>query len=1066
MATDPNQQNVRISEIDSSIPKWASEDTAEKILNAIKNGDSSLFKAATSQVNMTGNMTLLLGKLVALMGGDKTAAKNFNDTVKKMQAEQASLRRELANLDSGIKTVADNTNPSNIPPDPEKKKSNKLSEAQLNQIKSLTIFERIKSRMDLQGLKTEKEQLRALHGLIDGIDLTNAQLKENMPEIIKKLGLSSNVVEGNDPLGGLMAFVGKGNLLKNAMDTAVGLYSASQVPFEMIMQQVKDRFEITTELRQSGLLEDLSATFVDTTKAFSDNNMTIQEATQFVREFSNAVGVMGTNSALQFVNKMAYSTDMMDRFGLNFSQVAKISGTYLDTLERTGMLEQISASERDRGMKSFMEAVEGVSMTLKTSLEESARMIKEYLSRDDVAAMLMTNMDNLSQEVVANIGAMSKMGPMGEIIAKGAIDPARFALTQEYQALNNPALSGIRSIVDQMMLELRSGRGSDELIAQYGQQMSEILKNDPLVGQLVAMDDSVAKIVAGVGQLAQTSQDATNNILIPSVDQAERRRQDMERLRSKTVEATLASVIKTLDNSRALEGILNDQTKIIETQIEAIDTLSRNAADFMATLVSAGAAANVMLNQTIADFAKGVADLFPEHHMTGQYQELSETATTYEEQQRIAADEIGSRLPENRRAEIDQKIDDTSYGTLLRPEYFEIGKADERIEALKKLKDEMQTEAEKAYIDTVIATEQMKMAQKTISQYATDIESTFGDFRDESFQDLTEAAQGKPYDPMSGAEFYEQDQAKAILRESAPDVIKSRLGEVITVVNDMEGVSDEVKNTLLKQEAVNSMRATYISPEEMTSIIEEMFTDTELTSKLGDAADEFKSVLLSDLPDISDLGVLTDKLKSDQEFIKLTGNNTDKILSAIDEKIATNPNMSPDSLLALMRLDPSFTQMTDGNADAIITAIENKLTPSEIVVNPTPVTVEPPVVNVEPPTETITVDMPVDPSLMTALQLERTELANDSISSEIYGKIEESLGDSTDNQFGVTEFNDFVKELQDDRNLTKNQMLDILTKIEETISKNRPQVEEISGSTDVSRLVGSLGLLINELKGN
>jgi len=45
-------------------------------------------------------------------------------------------------------------------------------------------------------------------------------------------------------------------------------------------------------------------------------------------------------------------------------------------------------------------------------------------------------------------------------------------------------------------------------------------------------------------------------------------------------------------------------------------------------------------------------------------------------------------------------------------------------------------------------------------------------------------------------------------------------------------------------------------------------------------------------------------------------------------------------------------------------------------------------------------------------------------------------------------------------------MLDILTKIEETISKNRPQVEEISGSTDVSRLVGSLGLLINELKGN
>ena len=623
MATDPNQQSVYLSGIDSSIPAWASEQTSSNILKAITSGDNKLYGQSVNQTNATNNMVQMLTRLVGIMSGNvsKNSTSDYLKSVKQMQKDMADIKSELQTLNKNIKNGVPNSN------------NNNNNNGPRDVVKILSDIQNVdrESKKEISNdFKKLNRTLSAEAGYLKrylkenyDISLSVQEIKTNMSEIKSKMDISDLKPSGGDPLsalGGLGDLFGKSNpyiaAAKTALDSAVKLYSASQIPFEMIMQQVKDRFEITTELRQSGMLEDLGATFVDTTKAFSDNNMTLKEATQFVREFSNAVGVMGTNSALEFVNKMAYSTNMMDRFGLNFSQVAKISGTYLDTLERTGLLEQISASDRDRGMKSFMNAVEDVSMTLKTSLEESAKMIKEYLSRDDVAAMLMTNMDNLSQEVVANIGAMSKMGPMGEIIAKGAIDPTRFALTQEYQSLNNPALSGIRSIVEQMMLDLRSGRGSDELISQYGQQMSDILKNDPVVRQLVAMDASAAKIVAGVDQLAQTSKDATNNILIPSVDQAERRRQDMERLRAKTVEATLASVIKTLDNSRALEGILNDQTKIIQTQIEAIDTLSRNAADFMADIVWASAKANVLLNQTIADFANGVAGLFPTSYAT------------------------------------------------------------------------------------------------------------------------------------------------------------------------------------------------------------------------------------------------------------------------------------------------------------------------------------------------------------------------------------------------------------------------------------------------------------------
>ncbi len=889
MATDPTQQNVFITGTD--LPDWASEATQNGILNAIKASDSN-------NVKLTSNMNTLMGNLISIMAGDRNAAKSYRESIRKSQEESSEIRKQLSELNTTIKEVSDNTEQANNEDRARDKKDDERVNRQISQIKQLGLFDKLKFRADMAMAKSQKEQFRVMNNYLGDISLSSKELKDKFPEVLEKLGAPSSIAQGpgNDAFGGILALTGKTNVFKNLMEGAVAAYSASQVPFEMMMQQVKDRFEITTELRQSGLLEDLGASFVDTTKAFSDNKMTIVEATQFVREFSKAVGVTGASAALEFVNKMAYSTDMMDRFGISFSQVAKISGTYLDTLERTGLLEQISATERDRGMQSFMSAVEGVSMTLKTSLEESAKMISEYLSRDDISAMLMTNSMNLSQEVITQIGAMAKMGPLGEIVAKGAIDPNRFMLTQEFQALNNPALAGVRGIVEQMMSDLRSGRGTDELIAQYGKQMSEIISNDPLVAQLVAMDSDVASIVAGVGRLAQTSQDAIKEISVPEVDKAEQRRQDAERRRAAAIEGLYANTLKTLDNSRELERILKAQTGIIEGQISIIDTLSQNATDMLATILSYSAKANEALMGTINVFAQGVADLFPEHHMAGQARNIEETTAAYQERKRVEREDIisgrdgGPGIEAARVQEITQMVEDTEYGTTLRPQGegilsfvgvdTEIDKANQRIADLEAMKSNVTEPKERELIDTYIAEEQANIIAKGLATATTDLASNLDGLIDANYQDLKDAVEGN-YDPMSGAEYYEPEEAKSIIRDAAPEAIRTRLEEVIPVVNDMDQVSMEIKQSVLAQEAVNNMRETGITPEEMKSIVDDMFLNPELVEMLGNNANSFKDALLSELP-----GIITPPI--DTSFIDILQRPTNRIVDPIEVEAYNN----------------------------------------------------------------------------------------------------------------------------------------------------------------------------------
>ena len=79
---------------------------------------------------------------------------------------------------------------------------------------------------------------------------------------------------------------------------------------------------------------------------------------------------------------------MMRRFGMDFAQVANMSGVYLESLQNANMLGKLSDQQMRDGMDNFMEGVQATSNVLKVSLEDAAQMIAQRLQRDDVNALL------------------------------------------------------------------------------------------------------------------------------------------------------------------------------------------------------------------------------------------------------------------------------------------------------------------------------------------------------------------------------------------------------------------------------------------------------------------------------------------------------------------------------------------------------------------------------------------------------------------------------------------------------------------------------------------------------
>ena len=213
--------------------------------------------------------------------------------------------------------------------------------------------------------------------------------------------------------------------------------------------QFGERVTFTNQMRQSGLLAGMdmaAAGMLKMTEAVSTATFTLGEAAEFVKLFSETVGVKGVKETLNFVNKMANADSpdgWMQRLGMDFGQIADLSGEYLDTLQRSGQLRDRTDDQLAAGMEDFMDNVMVTSNVLKISMTEAAELMKNALD-DRKLGFLATMGGDKGEKLRATLSSLdvslkSTFGDaLGMRLQMG--NQQAFTYSQEFQELNRTPL--------------------------------------------------------------------------------------------------------------------------------------------------------------------------------------------------------------------------------------------------------------------------------------------------------------------------------------------------------------------------------------------------------------------------------------------------------------------------------------------------------------------------------------------------------------------------------------------------------------------------------------------------
>ena len=202
-----------------------------------------------------------------------------------------------------------------------------------------------------------------------------------------------------------------------------GIYSAVTVTTAQTIGGATERFNMAQEMRQSGILAGMDAAgagLIGLSKTISRSNFTFGEAADFTRQFSQAVGVRGVQASMQFANTLAKSgegnSDMMQRFGMEFSEVAEIAGTYMESVRAIGQLDKLSDNQMRMGMDNFMDTVVSTSNVMKINLQDAANMIADTLKQDRFASQLALMEPEMRKNVEAMVGSF---GGQGSVFGEG-----------------------------------------------------------------------------------------------------------------------------------------------------------------------------------------------------------------------------------------------------------------------------------------------------------------------------------------------------------------------------------------------------------------------------------------------------------------------------------------------------------------------------------------------------------------------------------------------------------------------------------------------------------------------
>lgn len=470
------EQDVHISSISGTIAAWSSEATAKKmegVLTKIAGQNASIMQLLNATKNGTQLSTKELAKISAdIRKQDSTARKseqvNKSDRTRTQQQEQKQTGI-LSNIPIGLRDV--------------------VSELKANE-------------------RAEKKRANILKDLMaKGMGRSQAE------SVIKRGEAREKSIE-------LMKSAGKVGAL--AVATGSGVQEAQRVAFS-------ERFDMVREMRQSGLLHGFEVAgkgFIDISRTISKTNFTFGEASDFVSKFSKVVGINGVKSTLDFVHALASPDDqdgMMQRMGMEFSQVTNMAGQYLESLRISGQLQNMSDQQMRRGMDSFMSNVEMTANVLKVSIEEAAAMMTGLSDAD--AGLLNTMPTDQRNMIMGAVQSMTTqgMGPLADLLKSRltAGSEQAFVLSAQFNEMSNSALGReLLEFTNQLAPILENqgdGAFQTALAEMMGPFAQNFLSQASTGGQRALMigDEQYAAMVGEFMKMMQTYQDADKGIQKP-----------------------------------------------------------------------------------------------------------------------------------------------------------------------------------------------------------------------------------------------------------------------------------------------------------------------------------------------------------------------------------------------------------------------------------------------------------------------------------------------------------------------------------------------------------------------
>ena len=376
---------------------------------------------------------------------------------------------------------------------------NLFSESNRTAKQQLDITKRIES-YEKQGLATSEATLRA------SLEAVTPQSSGS-----GNLSMSERFAQSNDKVKNLKSedkgFVEAADEIVGAL--IAGIYSAVTVTTAQTIGGATERFNMAQEMRQSGILAGMDAAgagLIGLSKTISRSNFTFGEAADFTRQFSQAVGVRGVQASMQFANTLAKSgegnSDMMQRFGMEFSEVAEIAGTYMESVRAIGQLDKLSDNQMRMGMDNFMDTVVSTSNVMKINLQDAANMIADTLKQDRFASQLALMEPEMRKNVEAMVGSF---GGQGSVFGEGLATAMAAGSTQDFlQTDVAQQLQG--DVIGQQLLPLitqmadtartQGPAAANALYASMGPQFEAILAFIGDNKALVNMNEGMAQTIA------------------------------------------------------------------------------------------------------------------------------------------------------------------------------------------------------------------------------------------------------------------------------------------------------------------------------------------------------------------------------------------------------------------------------------------------------------------------------------------------------------------------------------------------------------------------------------------